>query len=105
MGAMAADRPAFGRWWSQYFPSQESVQHTHAPVSAARHELAHSFGDFGEEYDGALGGEDYSGANFARSTRRCAEGELPSASPSGEMSSSIEAGTPSSLACSISLLI
>ena len=45
---------------------------------SARHELAHSFGDFGEEYDGALGGEDYSGANFAATTRRCREGEVRS---------------------------
>ena len=51
----------------------------------ARHELAHSFGDFGEEYDGALGGEDYSGANFAATTRRCREGEGPQRQRNGRL--------------------
>ena len=52
---------------------------------SARHELAHSFGDFGEEYDGALGGEDYSGANFAATTRRCREGEGPQRQRNGRL--------------------
>ena len=60
---------------------------------SARHELAHSFGDFGEEYDGALGGEDYSGANFAATTRRCREGEGPSGSATAGSCGSASTGS------------
>ena len=48
-----------------------------SPTSGAlalRHELAHNFGDVGEEYDA---GDDYSGPNFATSTRVCRPGEGP----------------------------
>ena len=41
---------------------------------AFRHELGHILADIGEEYDG---GDDYSGANFAKTNRLCKENEKP----------------------------
>ncbi|KAL3894541.1 MAG: hypothetical protein SGPRY_013782, partial [Prymnesium sp.] len=65
------------RWYGGLSTPQLTLI-TNSPTTgeqSARHELAHTLADLGEEYDGLEGGEDYSGANFAASRRVCGGGE------------------------------